>query len=37
MIGEVRDEHPGRVVLQTPLGGSRLLDMLEGEQLPRIC
>ncbi|HKK33777.1 MAG TPA: hydrogenase expression/formation protein HypE [Desulfomicrobiaceae bacterium] len=37
MIGEVRDEHPGKVVLETPLGGNRLLDMLEGEQLPRIC
>ncbi len=36
-IGEISDEHPGRVVLQTPLGGHRLLDMLEGEQLPRIC
>ncbi len=27
----------GQVVLQTPLGGHRLLSMLEGEQLPRIC
>lgn len=27
----------GQVVLQTPLGGKRLLGMLEGEQLPRIC
>jgi hydrogenase expression/formation protein HypE len=27
----------GQVVLETPLGGSRLLGMLEGEQLPRIC
>jgi hydrogenase expression/formation protein HypE len=25
------------VVMQTPLGGHRLLNMLEGEQLPRIC
>ena len=37
MIGEVREEHAGKVVLETPLGGKRLLDMLEGEQLPRIC
>jgi len=37
VIGEVRDEHPGKVVLKTELGGKRLLDMLEGEQLPRIC
>lgn len=28
---------PGQVVLQTALGGKRLLGMLEGEQLPRIC
>ena len=27
----------GQVVLQTALGGKRLLPMLEGEQLPRIC
>ena len=36
-IGEVRAEHAGKVVLETPLGGTRLMDMLEGEQLPRIC
>ncbi|TVQ97110.1 MAG: hydrogenase expression/formation protein HypE [Desulfovibrionales bacterium] len=36
-IGDIQPDHPGRVVLQTPLGGRRLLDMLEGEQLPRIC
>ncbi len=28
---------PGQVVLQTPIGGKRLLSMLEGDQLPRIC
>ena len=28
---------PGQVLLQTPIGGKRLLSMLEGEQLPRIC
>ncbi len=37
IIGRVRDGRTGRVVLKTPLGGHRLLDMLEGEQLPRIC
>lgn len=37
IIGEVSDAHPGRVVLETPLGGHRLLGMLEGDQLPRIC
>ena len=36
-IGTVTDAHPGKVVLKTPLGGTRLLNMLEGEQLPRIC
>ena len=36
-IGTVRADHPGKVVLETPLGGTRLMDMLEGEQLPRIC
>ena len=28
---------PGQVLLKTPIGGKRLLTMLEGEQLPRIC
>ena len=28
---------PGRLVLETPIGGRRLLSMLEGDQLPRIC
>lgn len=37
VIGRVAVEHPGRVSLKTRLGGHRLLDMLEGEQLPRIC
>jgi hydrogenase expression/formation protein HypE len=37
LIGEVTADHPGQVVLKTLIGGSRLLDMLSGEQLPRIC
>ncbi len=37
LIGHVREGHRGRVILKTSLGGHRLLDMLEGEQLPRIC
>jgi len=37
IIGEVRVEHPGRVVMRTPLGTSRLVDMLVGDLLPRIC
>lgn len=37
VIGEVTAEHPGKVVLKTAIGGSRIIDMLVGEQLPRIC
>jgi len=37
IIGRVVSEHPGRVVLQTGIGGRRVVDMLSGEQLPRIC
>jgi len=37
VIGEVLDDHPGRVYLETPIGGNRIVDMLTGEQLPRIC
>jgi hydrogenase expression/formation protein HypE len=37
VIGEVGGEDDGKVVLQTAAAGSRLLDLLTGEQLPRIC
>ncbi|MGD8475348.1 MAG: hydrogenase expression/formation protein HypE [Anaerolineae bacterium] len=37
IIGRVVETHPGRVVLQTALGARRIVDMLVGEQLPRIC
>lgn len=37
LIGRVTDEHPGRVVLRSRIGGTRIVDMLSGEQLPRIC
>jgi len=37
IIGEVRAEHVGRVVMKTRLGSSRIIDMLSGELLPRIC
>jgi hydrogenase expression/formation protein HypE len=37
IIGHVTADHPGRVVLCTALGARRLVDMLTGEQLPRIC
>lgn len=36
-IGWVTSDDPGRVVLRTRIGGHRLVDMLRGEQLPRIC
>jgi hydrogenase expression/formation protein HypE len=37
IIGEVTDEHQGKVVMKTKLGPSRIVDMLSGELLPRIC
>ena len=37
VIGEVTADHPGFVVLKTRVGGKRVVDMLSGEQLPRIC
>ena len=37
IIGEVRVENPGRVVMKTILGTSRIVDMLVGDLLPRIC
>ncbi|WP_433618723.1 hydrogenase expression/formation protein HypE [Dactylosporangium sp. CA-139114] len=36
-LGSVVGEHPGRVVMRTLMGGRRVVDMLVGEQLPRIC
>jgi hydrogenase expression/formation protein HypE len=37
VIGEVVDDYPGKVFLKTRIGGRRIVDMLAGEQLPRIC
>lgn len=37
IIGEVIPDHPGRVVMKTKAGGTRIVDMPLGEQLPRIC
>jgi len=37
IIGEVTGDHPGRVIMKTKLGPSRIIDMLSGELLPRIC
>jgi hydrogenase expression/formation protein HypE len=36
-IGEIHAEPPGIVVLRTTLGGTRIVDMLVGDPLPRIC
>jgi hydrogenase expression/formation protein HypE len=37
IIGEVTAAHAGMVSMKTRIGGSRVVDMLAGEQLPRIC
>ena len=37
IIGCATENRPGRVVMQTQFGGQRIVDMLVGEQLPRIC
>ncbi len=36
-IGRATETVPGRVVMKTVFGGGRVVDMLVGEQLPRIC
>ena len=37
IIGRAVSENRGRVFMKTGIGGTRILDMLAGEQLPRIC
>ena len=37
VIGEVVADHPGKLLLRSRIGGLRVVDMLSGEQLPRIC
>ncbi len=37
IIGEITDTPAGMVLLETAIGGTRIIDMLQGEQLPRIC
>ena len=37
VIGEVVDQHAGMLVMRTLIGGQRVVTMLAGEQLPRIC
>ena len=36
-IGRVESSPPGRVLLETGIGGTRIVDMPSGELLPRIC
>jgi hydrogenase expression/formation protein HypE len=37
VIGEVTSDPPDIVLMKTRVGGTRVVDMLNGEQLPRIC
>ena len=37
VIGRVVADHPGTVVMKTELGTSRIIRMLTGDLLPRIC
>jgi hydrogenase expression/formation protein HypE len=37
IIGEVAEKPEGLVLLETAIGGTRIIEMLQGEQLPRIC
>ncbi len=37
IIGTVTNEHPGKVIMKSRIGGKRVVNYLTGEQLPRIC
>jgi hydrogenase expression/formation protein HypE len=37
VIGRIVEDHPGMVIAKSPIGGQRVVTMLAGEQLPRIC
>jgi hydrogenase expression/formation protein HypE len=37
IIGEVTNVNPGQVIIESMVGGRRIVDMLNGEMLPRIC
>lgn len=37
IIGKVSENHPGKVIVKTVFGGSRIIAKLAGDQLPRIC
>jgi len=34
---QVTENNPGTVVMKTSIGSNRIVDMISGEQLPRIC
>lgn len=37
VVGEITSDHRGKVVIKSLIGGKRIVDMLSGEMLPRIC
>jgi hydrogenase expression/formation protein HypE len=37
IVGQVVADHPGMVILRSRVGGQRVVTLLTGEQLPRIC
>ncbi|MEO8373058.1 MAG: hydrogenase expression/formation protein HypE, partial [Candidatus Solibacter sp.] len=37
IVGTVTERHPGMVTMKTAFGTSRIVDLLPGDQLPRIC
>ena len=37
IIGEATSDNPGTVIMKTSIGSNRIVDMISGEQLPRIC
>jgi hydrogenase expression/formation protein HypE len=37
IIGSITSDHPGKVILNSRIGGKRVVNLLPGEQLPRIC
>jgi len=37
VIGQVTEDHPGKVIMKSKIGGRRVVNYLTGEQLPRIC
>jgi hydrogenase expression/formation protein HypE len=37
LVGRIKDDPPGLVLLKTAFGGTRIVDMLVGDPLPRIC